>query len=399
MPMRRVMRFFSWLAAILILVLVVGWWASRPATPGEFYAMPASLASTPGTLLRKEPFETDVPPGAIAWRILYSTTRTDGAPGVASAIVMTSRAVASAPRPIIAWAHGTTGIVPGCAPSVLSTPFQYVPALDELIGEGWIYVATDYAGQGTQGPHAYLMGEGEARSILDSVRAARHVEGVIAGERTVVWGHSQGGHAAMWTGILAPAYAPDVRIDGVAAIAPATDLPGLIERIQHTPIGRMMTSYTLRAYSEAFPDVSFDAYSSGWSNVMARDMAGRCIAGFKTLFSVVEALAAGGTIFATSPTTGPLAERLVQNVPDRPIEAPLLIAQGVADDLVLPDVQARFVKRRCEAGQSLEYRRYAARDHVTVVGTDSPLTRDLVQWTRDRISGVPAASGCHDELR
>jgi hypothetical protein len=43
----------------------------------------------------------------------------------------------------------------------------------------------------------------------------------------VVSGH--GGHAALWTGILAPTYAPDVTLDGVAALAPAGNLPSPVE--------------------------------------------------------------------------------------------------------------------------------------------------------------------------
>lgn len=63
------------------------------------------------------------------------------------------------PRPVIAWTHGTTGVVEGCAPSVIADPFANVPAVQPLLDKGWIFVATDYAGQGTTGPHAYLIGK------------------------------------------------------------------------------------------------------------------------------------------------------------------------------------------------------------------------------------------------
>jgi hypothetical protein len=79
------------------------------------------------------------------------------------------------------------------------------------------------------------------------------------------------------------------------------------------------------------------------------------------------------------------------------LRQPLLIAQGLADDLVRPDVQARFVRGRCDAGEGLEYRTYAGRDHLTVVAPDSPLTRDLVQWTRDRFEKIPMSAICGGE--
>lgn len=398
MALRRVIRFSLWGALLLILLVAVSWWASLPARPDAFYAAPERLVPAPGMLLRQEPFHRRVPPDARAWRILYTTTRADGAPGVASAIVMISRTAPQGPRPIIAWTHGTTGVVPGCAPSLLEDPFANVPALPSLIARNWIYVGTDYIGQGTAGPHPYLIGEGQARSALDSVRAARQIAGIQASADTVVWGHSQGGNAALWTGILAPTYAPDVPIAGVAAIAPASDLRALIEVVQHLAVGRIMSSFLLRAYSETYSDVGFDHYLSKRARLTGRDMSDRCLEGRKALFSVAEAMVSGGNLFEYPPSEGSLGRRLAQNTPDRPIGPPLMIAQGLADPLVLPDIQSRFVDRRCKAGQALTYIRYDGRDHLSVVAPDSALTRDLVQWTEDRIARVPAAEGCRQEL-
>lgn len=393
--MRMLLRLLRWLMLALVFVAVGGWWAVRPTTPDAFFEAPASLSGRPGTLLRQAPFSRKVPAGTRGWRILYTTTRGDGAAALASAIVMVSDKAPPGRRPVIAWTHGTTGVAAGCAPSLLDDPFANVPALQPLLDQGWIYVATDYVGQGTAGPPPYLIGEDQARSALDSVRAARQLRDVGAGEITVVWGHSQGGHAALWTGILAPSYAPDVPLAGVAALAPASDLRSLIDRAQHTPVGRIMSSFVLRAYSQTYPDVKFGSYTGGLlTQALADDMASRCLAGPKALFSVAEALLVGGSIFASPPDAGALGERLAQNTPARPLPQALLIAQGLSDDLVLPDIQAQFVSRRCKAGQALEFRRYAERDHLSLVAPDSPLTGDLIRWTRDRIDGVPVPPGC-----
>ena len=51
---------------------------------------------------------------------------------------------------------------------------------------------------------------------LDSVRAARQMPELTLDKRMVIWGYSQGGHAALWTGIVGPRYAPDLEILGVA---------------------------------------------------------------------------------------------------------------------------------------------------------------------------------------
>jgi hypothetical protein len=397
--MLRFLRVLGRLAGGVAVLLIAGalaaWWLVRPAVPDAFYAPPAALPSTPGALLRVEPFAREVPAGAQAWRILYTTTDAQGAPALSSAIVMHSRTAPAGPRPVVAWTHGTTGAVQGCAPSLLEQPFANVPALAPLLERGWLYVATDYPGQATGGTHPYLIGEGEARSALDAVRAARQMKEVQVAPETVVWGHSQGGHAALWTGILAPDYAPDVRLAGVAAAAPASDLRALIDVVQHAPIGRIMTSYVMRAYAATYPDVGWDDYvTRPLAGLAARDLGRRCLEGSQAIYSVAVAVALGGTIFGRPPTQGPLGERLARNTPEHPIPQPLLVAQGEADVLVLPAVQARWVARRCAAGQAIDYRSYAGRDHLSLVAPDAPFVADLVRWTEDRFAGRAAAAHC-----
>src|SRR5690606_18272630 len=160
-----------------------------------FYSS-VSASGAPGTLLAVEPYFRDVPEAADAWRILYTTTRIDDTQAVASAVVMAPKG-ALGPLDASGWAHGTKGVAPGCAPSV-EWPFADVPAVDDLLAEGWAYVATDYVGLGTKGGHAYLVGEDAARAVMDSLRAAQAMEAVEIGARSVVWGHSQGGNSALW---------------------------------------------------------------------------------------------------------------------------------------------------------------------------------------------------------
>jgi pimeloyl-ACP methyl ester carboxylesterase len=393
----HVFRILIWLLAGLAFLVAGAWWFARPPIPDTFYQPPTDRPSRPGALLRQEPFARRVPADAQAWRILYTTTRADGTAAVASAIVMLARASSRESRPVIAWTHGTTGVAQGCAPSLLDDPFAHVPALRQLLDEGWVFVATDYVGLGTEGPHPFLIGEGVARSTLDAVRAVGELGEIRVRNETVVWGHSQGGHAALWTGIIAPAYASDVNLVGIAAVSPASDLPPLMDAVQATTVGRIMSSFVLRSYAATYRDVAFEAYVPWTRRWMARDMAGRCLAGREALFSVAEALLIGDRIFGAEPTGGPFGARLVENTPNRPVQTRLLIAQGLADDLIRPDIQSEFVRARCAAGQRLQYRTYAELDHLSVVAPDSPLTSELVQWTRDRFRQVPFRANC-DEL-
>ncbi|MGB8397298.1 lipase family protein [Bradyrhizobium sp.] len=391
---RPIARWFFAAAVIGIVVLAAAWVASRPIRPDAFFDAPADLPAQPGVLLRHESYSKAVPQGARAWRILYTTTHADNSPAFASAVVMVSTTAAGAPRPVVAWAHGTTGIEPGCAPS-LTAPFANVPAVEAILREGWAYVATDYVGLGTAGRHAYLIGDEAARSVLDAVRAAGHLEGLLLDRRAVVWGHSQGGNSALWTGARAPGYASDVQIAGVAALAPATELDALLQASQGTMFGKIVSSYLVRAYSAAYPEIDAASYVGALARPLVADIAARCVGGWSTLFSVVETvlLPAAG-IFTTDPTHGPLGERLRQNTPFLPVEAPILIAQGASDDVVSPEVQTRFVAVRCAAGQPIDYRLYRERDHVSLVANHPAIDADLIAWTRDRLAGRPATPNC-----
>lgn len=401
-PPSRLRRYVNTAGAGLALLLALGLaYVSIRINQGApavdaFYQAPAQVPATPGALLRAEPFSRAIPGGAQAWRILYTTTRADGVPALASGLVVAPQNLPDGPRPVIAWAHGTTGVDESCAPSLLKDPFTAgaMPALDQVIANGWVLVATDYTGLGTKGPHAYLVGEQAGRAVLDAVRAAHQMPELSLADKTVVWGHSQGGGAALWTGILAPAYAPDANVIGVAALAPASDLPGLMNNLDVVKGGAIFGSYIIQGFSDAYPDVRFDDYVRPTARILVREMASRCLSGPEVVSSVLESLVIDKSIWGTAPVSRAFGERLKQNVPSGPILAPLLIGQGLSDQLVLPQAQAAYVAARCQAGGQVDYRTYQGFDHVGVVGANSPLVPELVAWTQERLDGKPAASTC-----
>lgn len=382
-------------AAVALLLLVTGLNLDRSAPrPDSFYTAPASVPSEPGRLLRSEPFRRQVPADAQAWRILYTTTRDDGVPALASALVVVPRE-RRGPLPVVAWAHGTTGTARGCAPTV-GEPFESGAfyALDDVLDRGWGLVATDYTGLGTAGPHPYLIGQGEGRSVLDAVRAARALTDAGLGEQTVAWGHSQGGHAALWAGALARSYAPEVPLDGVAALAPAANLPALVGSLGSVTGGEIFGSYVIDAYARTYDDVRLADYVRPAARPIVREIAGRCLSEPSTLVSVATVLSLDKPVWSRDPGTGPLAVRLRENVPTGRIAAPVLLAQGGADTLVTPAAQDAYVASRCGDGQPLDHRSYPGRDHVGLVRADSPAIADLLTWTEERFAGQPGRDTC-----
>ena len=363
-------------------------------TPDAFYDPPVKVTGRPGTLLRSEPLkDVTLPAGMRGWRIKYTTTVDDKTPITSVATVFAPVDLPKGPRPVIMWEHGTTGLVQKCMPSLASAPTAGIPAVKQAAAAGWVIVATDYSFAEKGGPHPYIIGEGEARAALDSLRAARQMRELKLDEHTVVWGHSQGGHAALWTGIVGPRYAPDVKIVGVAAIAPAANMANILELNQQ--VNKRLGPYIALSYSRFYTDIKFEQALRPEALAAGREIVNLC--GFLPPEDPQRIAVLTGTFegpaLATS-TNKPLVARLKQNTADHPIAAPVVIAQGLTDVVVFPAVTDAYVEQRCAAGQQLEYWQIAGRDHGGIIQPGTPLDAPLAAWTTARFSSQPQAGGC-----
>ncbi len=232
-----------------------------------------------GGLIRSEPMD-GAPDGASAYRVLYRSEGLHGEPIAVSGVVIVPAGPAPADgRLIVAWAHPTTGIVSKCAPSLARVLFSSIQGLHAMLQHNYVVAATDYPGLGTAGPHPYLVGVSEGRAVLDSVRVARTVPGAGNGKRFAVWGHSQGGQAALFTGILAHRYAPELQLVGVAAASPATELGTLLSDDMDTSGGRNITAMTLWSWSQVYDAPMTNAVTPAAIPVIDR-LAGECIERF-----------------------------------------------------------------------------------------------------------------------
>ncbi|MBN9177572.1 MAG: DUF308 domain-containing protein [Microbacterium sp.] len=366
----------------------------------EFYAAPRSIPDRPGQLIRAEPFTREVPQDAEAWRILYTTTGMDGRIRVASGLVAVptpSKKRGSGPWPVIDWNHSTTGFAQHCAPSLQERPFWSggLYPVRKVLAQGWAIVAPDYVGLGTDGVHPYLFGEASAMASLDAVRAARQLDEADLSPATVVWGHSQGGGAALWTGGFARQYAPDVWIRGVAAFAPASDPPALVDHVSEVTGGLIFASYAFAAYSEIYPGITYERYIRPGLQPVLRAMSERCLTDPTMALSVAAVLGTSldPDLFSTDPAYGELGQRLRESMAPTEIGPPVFLGQGQSDSIVLPAMQDAYVDRLCapaEPGlrpQRVDYRRYAGYEHAQVMETYSPMVADAIAWTHARFAG------------
>lgn len=357
-----------------------------------FYQPPRPLpAGEPGEVIRSQPIDV-APPGAKGWRILYRSERADGSVAVSSGMVFAPEGPAPpGGRPVVAWAHPTIGMGEQCAPSRSGDPLKLMTWAADMVANGWVVTATDYAGLGTPGVEAYLIGGDEGRDVLNSVRAARNLGGTHGGDRFAVYGHSQGGHAALFAGQLARAYAPELHLVAVAAAAPAGELARLMSEQYRKAVGWVIGAEVFVAWPESYDDISLKQVASSDGIENYRRIARDCI-----LQGAVEGelrFLVGEQIFARDPISVPSwKKRATENTPSPlPADVPLLIAQGVTDVVVPPGTTAALARRFCDAGSRVWVMWLGQTGHTTVAAVAGP---SVTTWLQDRFAGVPAATTC-----
>lgn len=348
----------------------------------------------PGSLIRAEPM-AGAPDGAAAFRVLYRSTGLSGEPMEVSGVVIVPAGQAPPEgRPVLAWAHPTTGIVSRCAPSLARVFFSSVQGLREMLDQGYVVAATDYPGLGTPEVHPYLVGESEGRAVLDSVRAARNLPGSAAGRRFAVWGHSQGGHAALFAGLMAHDYAPELALLGIAAAAPATDLAALMREDQGTPGGNNITAMTLWSWSRLF-DAPMEEVVTPEALPVIDKLAGECIERWFDMIErkgPTEGLERGFLRVPDLTAVEPWRRLMAANTPG-PLGAtiPVYLAQGTADNLVRPDVTEAYARTLCQAGGRVRFNAVAGVGHAFIARDAAP---DAIDWISARFDGQPPPSDC-----
>ena len=102
----------------------------------DFYTPPANMAKkAPGTLIRSTPITA--PSGAKAWKVLYHSRSVDGRDiAVSGVVVVPTGAAPKGGRPLVTWAHGTTGLGDQCAPSKAADAASALPWVKQLVDAG-----------------------------------------------------------------------------------------------------------------------------------------------------------------------------------------------------------------------------------------------------------------------
>lgn len=396
---------------VFAIVGIVGWvlWDRvqtdrRQDTLAGFYTAPDPLPdAAPGALIRHEPLTEGVDlPGGSAHRILYLTETADGTLRVSGGqVFIPDGTPPPGGRPVISWAHPTTGMGDACAPSRTTHPtglLEWLPAMMDL---GWVVVATDYSGLGTEGTQAYLIAAAEVHDVVNAVRAAGQFPRAGASSTYGVFGHSQGGHAALWAATLAPQYAPELNLVGVAGAAPAAPLTGLVADVWDTELAWVIGAEVMVSYPAHYEgldpaDVLTSAALGAYEN-LAED----CLTAAGLEAKIRQEF--GQRFFASNPLDNPAWKAAIadQDAPPAPPDIPVLVTQSVNDGVVYSEPIAAMTSEWCDAGST-----------ITTVwlgplrgtqGTPNLLTHMVegavggsvaTTWFEDRFAGEPASNSC-----
>jgi pimeloyl-ACP methyl ester carboxylesterase len=344
---------------------------------GAFYKGPKQTPKGHGKLIwqRNATKLTPIAGARLNKTILYTSRSPAGDRIVVSGSVSVPKG--KAPKggwPVISWAHGTTGAADACAPtrirpnSVMAPYVAYVhPQMEDWVRAGYAVVATDYQGLGTPGPHPYLVGEAEGRSVVDIVSAARQLVPSL-GKRFLIAGHSQGGQSSLFAASLADEWAPKLKLRGTVAYAPASHLSEQAKFLPSltTPSGlSALVTLIFKGASTASDDLKPGKFLTAEAKALYPQTEQLCLA------QLAESDSLGGLapadLLRGSADLDPLYSVLDDMNPAVEIGPPVLLAQGGADTTVFPTFTDMLNGELDKLGDEVTYKTYPGVNHGAIV--------------------------------
>lgn len=379
--------------ALLVLILVSSLSAQIPVRRSEarrflpitrFYSVPDPLPTgKPGELIRSQPFSNyDLALEVSATRILYHSRSAKGDDVAVSGVVLTPSGKApTGGWPVIAWAHGLSGVGRQCAPSLMRN-LEHGPFLSMYVKLGYAVVATDYAGLGAAAPSASMDVNSNARDVLYAVDAARTALPQL-GSKWVALGEAEGALAVAALAELQSS-ARDPNYLGAIAISGLADLRDIYERAAgSSPEKFVVLARQIKSEYRQFRPESI-LLPAG-------------VAIYDRLESTcsppgIDTAKASQILKPEWKDNGFIKQFFESNsLGLKSAYGPLLVIAGEADTRVLPSMTTQTVSHMCKQGDRIELEKYPNVDGGRVLGES---TRDQIAWIQARFAGIKASSNC-----
>ncbi len=427
-----------------ILIATMTAWCSFGAGGGLAHAQPPTAAfyqaagtispqGALGQIVAEESIPTAVA-GARAWRIAYISSDVAGHKTIVTGLVIAPVGPPPADgRPIMAWAHGTTGTAENCGPSQVLDPTRGLneyfllngdswtdyglPSVESFIKQGYVVVGTDYQGLGGGGRHQYAVAASQAHDVIDSIRAASSMKASGAGRKAVVYGWSQGGGATLAAASL-PDYiarqgtaADNIQLLGFVALAPfdtavlaagaTPDQSGsekliadLTAKFSDNVFNFTHFAMNMWGTQAAFADLQLDdLFTDDGAKVADRVFSNKCMHAAADTLDYAYASQYKTLLKPKPKNTLAWMLALVRGsvAPVKPV-APVVIYWGTKDTVLPPIMGKLYQEEMCKLGAHVERVQLAGEQtHFSTPGAAAPL---YLPWIKQRVADRPAADGC-----
>lgn len=360
--------------------------------PDGFYWAPPDVGNfQPGDVIRSRPVAAAGFPGATAWQLLYRSTDSAGNP-IAAMTTLLLPAGGGLNRPLVSYQAFVNSLGLQCAPShsLFDGGMQEGPALNLLLARGWAVAVPDHLGPTSAYGAARLGG----RLTLDGIRAVkRFAPADLAASPVGMAGYSGGAMATGFAAAMAPEYAPELPIVGVAQGGVPVNIGKLARDVgrQPSPLFGLGFAATVGLEREYPAQLSMERFLNpeGWA--LRSQVANACTS---------EIIAAGankdfddvfnGSMFDTDDAAiGILHENSLEIYPGVP-RAPIYEWHG-ANDQVDPWLAREVVGRYCRAGTPVLFDLIPGTDHNAAIFAGAP---QAFNYLSDRFAGLPAPSNC-----
>ena len=375
-------------------------WAHGSVINDPFYNAPHEPSNAPpGTLLKLEK-TTDtsnylIPSSCALSRLIYQSETLIGSKVPVSAYVLWPYSPRSSQPPrnsgggyaVVAWAHGTSGFDANAAPSHHKNLWQHFLAPYQIALQGYVVVATDYAGLGVHKHpsgeaiiHEYLAPPAQANDVVHSVTAARAAFPELSTDFVVI-GHSQGGGTA-WA---------------VAQKAASTSIPGYLGAIAVSPytnileldneVTKFLPAAMCPGLGAAFPEFNHEDLLTA-EGQKRLDTVHRLGMGTNSAFAYLS----GADVLKPDWRGNTHVKRYMNLTSNggKPIKGPLLITHGKSDPILNLDVVENAVKRTVEQDPSSQIE-FVLLPDVTHVSALPASQRVWMDWIGERFAGREGA--------
>jgi pimeloyl-ACP methyl ester carboxylesterase len=406
-----------------------------PVDMGDFYASLPDMNPNAklGSIVKSKKIKSDMK-NTNAWLIAYVSSDVNNHKTLVTGLLVAPNGTApKAGRPIVAWAHGTTGTAQNCGPSQVLNPAQPLneyfllsgnsytdfglPGMAAFIKAGYVIVATDYQGLGGGGKHQYTVSVTQAQDVINSIRAATQVKEVSAGSKAIVYGWSQGGGATITAAGLTDylhakdTVRDDIDIIGFVAMAPfdiAVTMPANItneadaskylqslgEQFSDNIFNFTHYAQNIWGTAAAFPDLKVDdIFTDQATKVINMAMERKCMHVAAGAFSYL--FGDNYKAMLRSDIKNSLAwvkANRIGSVPAVKPMAPVIIYFGSKDVTVPPIMGKIYQEQMCKLGGNVtRVQLPGEQTHFSTPGSAEPM---CVKWMSDRFAGVAAKNGC-----